>query len=64
MNENPIFTEEDEKIERTVQDMPELTKKETRRVIAGALLAGLLIAAVFIVACLLFLLFCVYVWFR
>lgn len=40
------------------------TRKETFYLIKGALTAGLLIGGVFVVACLLFLLFCTQVWFR
>jgi len=45
-------------------DIPELTKAETRVFIFGALKAALLIGGIFIGAAALFILFCVYVWFR
>lgn len=40
------------------------SRKETLRMMAGALKAALLVGGVFAVGLLLFLLFCVYVWFR
>lgn len=40
-----------------------LTPKETRRLIANALVAALLIGGVFLLAIFLFLLFCVTIWF-
>ena len=43
---------------------PPLTKKETRSLIINALGAGLLIASIFIIGAALFILFCIYVWFR
>lgn len=42
---------------------PELSNEETRYVIWGAIKAGLLIAGVFILGALLFILFCIYIWF-
>ena len=42
----------------------DLTKEETREIIKGALKASLLIAGIFIVAMFLFILFCIFVWFR
>jgi len=44
-------------------DYNDLTKEETREIVKGAMKAGLLIAGVFILAMLLFILFCLYVWF-
>ena len=44
-------------------DFSDLTKEETREIIKGALKASLLIAGVFILAMLLFILFCLYIWF-
>ncbi|WMC94265.1 hypothetical protein [Kineothrix sp. MB12-C1] len=41
----------------------ELTPKETRHLIANAVVAALLVGGVFLLAIFLFLLFCVYVWF-
>ena len=42
----------------------DLTKEETREIIKGALKASLLIAGIFILAMFLFILFCIFVWFR
>lgn len=42
----------------------DLTKEETREIIKGALKASLLIAGIFIFAMFLFILFCIFVWFR
>lgn len=42
----------------------DLTRSETREIIRGAVKAGLLIGSVFLIAAALFILFCVYVWFR
>ena len=44
-------------------DFSDLTKEETREIVKGALKASLLIAGVFIAAMLLFILFCLYIWF-
>lgn len=44
-------------------DFSDLTKEESREIVKGAMKAGLLIAGVFILAMLLFILFCLYVWF-
>ena len=41
----------------------DLTKGELRSIIWGTMKAGLLIASVFIVGALLFILFCLYIWF-
>ena len=44
-------------------DFSDLTKEETRELVKGAMKASLLIAGIFILAMLLFILFCLYVWF-
>ena len=44
-------------------DFSDLTKEETREIVKGALKASLIIAGIFILAMLLFILFCLYVWF-
>lgn len=44
-------------------DFSDLTKEENREIVKGAMKAGLLIAGVFILAMLLFILFCLYIWF-
>ncbi len=45
-------------------EMPPLSRRETWGIIANAVLAGLTIAGIFIAAMVLFVLFCIYVWFR
>ena len=44
-------------------DFSDLTKEEEREIIKGAVKASLLIAGVFILAMLIFILFCLYIWF-
>ena len=44
-------------------DFSDLTKEETREIVKGAMKASLLIAGVFILAMLIFILFCLYIWF-
>lgn len=46
------------------QDFSDLTKEETRALIGGAVKAGLAVGSVFFVGFGLFILFCVFVWFR
>lgn len=46
------------------QDFSDLTKEETRALIGGAVKAGLAVGSVFLVGFGLFILFCVFVWFR
>ena len=53
----------DEKL-RSSEDFSDLSSKETREIIKGAVKAGLVIAGVFLVAAAIFILFCVHVWFR
>ena len=48
---------------KTGSDMSDLTKEESRELVKGAVKAGLLIAGIFVLAALLFILFCIYVWF-
>jgi hypothetical protein len=45
-------------------DFSDLSKAETWEIVKGTMKAGLLIGSVFFVAFLLFILFCVFVWFR
>jgi len=45
-------------------DFSDLSAKETREIVKGAVKAGLIIASVFLVAAALFILFCIHVWFR
>ena len=53
----------DRKKREQASDFSDLTKEETREILKGAMKASLLIAGVFILAMLLFILFCLYVWF-
>lgn len=48
---------------KTGSDMSDLTKEESRELVKGAVKAGLLIAGIFVLAALLFILFCIYIWF-
>ena len=48
----------------SASDLSDLTREENMAIIAGAVKAGLLIGAVYFVVILLFILFCVFVWFR
>lgn len=45
-------------------DFSDLEKSETREIVKGAVKAGLLIGSIFLAACALFILFCLFVWFR
>ncbi len=45
-------------------DLSDLTRGETWEIIKGTVKAGLLIGSIFIAAAGLFILFCIYVWFR
>ena len=45
-------------------DFSDLSKGETWEIIKGTVKAALLVGGVFMLACLLFILFCVFVWFR
>ncbi len=49
--------------ENKIDDVP-LTKQETRAMMGGVFAAALLVAGVFALMGLLFILFCVYVWFK
>lgn len=49
--------------EESKEPVPELDKKELRRLALSATLGGLLVGAVFLIAIFLFILFCVYIWF-
>ena len=53
----------DEKLQSS-QDFSDLTKEETRELVKGAMKAGLLIGGVFLVGAFLFVLFCLFIWFR
>lgn len=47
----------------TVKEPP-LTKRETRKIMFNALLGGLAIGSVFVILAAIFILFCVFVWFK
>lgn len=49
--------------EPTIKEPP-LTKRETRKIMFNALLGGLAIGSVFVVLAAIFILFCVFVWFK
>ena len=49
--------------ENQIDDVP-LTKQETRAMMGGVFAAALLVAGIFALMGLLFILFCVYVWFK
>ena len=44
-------------------DFSDLTQEESRELVKGAVKAGLLIAGVFVLGALLFILFCIHIWF-
>ena len=46
------------------QDFSDLSKEESRALVFGAMKAGLLIGGIFLLAAFVFILFCLYVWFR
>lgn len=48
----------------TASDFSDLSRKETWEIIKGATKAGLLISGIFIAGAALFILFCLFVWFR
>jgi len=54
----------DEGRSETASDLSDLTRGETWEIIKGTVKAGLLIGGVFVAAAGLFILFCIYVWFR
>lgn len=56
LSSKPLYDESKEPV-------PELDKKELRRLTLSATLGGLLVGAVFLIAIFLFILFCVYIWF-
>lgn len=60
----PWFVESARKKQESSGSELDLNKEETKYVIWGAMKAGLLIAGVFILGALIFILFCLFVWFR
>ena len=59
----PWYVDAAKKKEVSSQEL-DLTKEESKAVLWGTVKAGLLIASVFVVAALIFILFCIHVWFR
>ena len=59
----PWYVDAAKKKEASSQKL-DLTKEESKAVLWGTIKAGLLIASVFVVAALIFILFCIHVWFR
>lgn len=55
---------ERQKLPDSASDFSDFTGKETWEIIKGATKAGLLIAGIFILGMLVFILFCLFVWFR
>ena len=60
----PWYMRAERKKKQEENDFDDLTKEETRAIIGGAVKAGLLVGSVFFVAFGLFILFCIFVWFR
>ena len=60
----PWYSRDDRKALPENSDLSELSKGETWEIIKGTVKAGLLIGGVFFVIFALFILFCVFVWFR
>lgn len=60
----PWFQEEisEDEVERR-NSIPELNHRETRNLIFSSILASLMVAGIFVLAFLLFILFCIKVWF-
>ena len=46
------------------QDFSDLTREETRELVKGAVKAGLLIGGAFVLGAFIFILFCLFIWFR
>ena len=60
----PWYMADAEKRRAKQNDFSDLTKGETWEIIKGTVKAGLLIGSVYLVVFALFILFCIYVWFR
>jgi len=60
----PWYLRDQKKTASSNSGMEDLTKEETRAIIWGTVKAGLLIAGVFLLAALIFILFCIHVWFK
>lgn len=62
----PWFVEDHKRKQKRQKnnDFSNLSKEETRAIIWGTIRAGLLIASIFVVAALIFVLFCIFIWFK
>lgn len=60
----PWYMKDAEKRREKQNDFSDLSKGETWEIIKGTVKAGLLIGSVYLVVFALFILFCIYVWFR
>jgi len=60
----PWYMESAAKKQGSDADLSDLSREETKELVKGAIKAGLLIGGIFILACFLFILFCIFVWFR
>ena len=60
----PWYLRDQKRAKSSNSGVEDLTKEETRAIIWGTVKAGLLIAGVFLLAALIFILFCIHVWFK
>lgn len=60
----PWYLRDQKQATSSNSNVEDLTKEETRAIIWGTVKAGLLIAGVFLLAALIFILFCIHVWFQ
>lgn len=60
----PWYLQDQKQATSSNSNVEDLTKEETRAIIWGTVKAGLLIAGVFLLAALIFILFCIHVWFQ
>lgn len=60
----PWYLRDQKQTTSSNSNVEDLTKEETRAIIWGTVKAGLLIAGIFLLAALIFILFCIHVWFQ
>ena len=60
----PWYLQDQKRATSSNSNVEDLTKEETRAIIWGTVKAGLLIAGIFLLAALIFILFCIHVWFQ
>lgn len=60
----PWYMRAERKKKQENNELDDLTKEETKAIIGGTVKAGLLIGGVYFVVFGLFILFCIFVWFR